>query len=205
MWPLSRDALKRARPNPPDSAAPAQPFQPRPKRYERDIGPFSSWYRAGPGDRVRSYIVVNDKENIVSSTKTPALDDVKAHVTLKISALWASVMFLYIYADFFGLYVPGQLQGMQAGQMAPLGPATQALLLGTSLMMAIPSVMIFLSLALNPNLSRWLNIIFGVVYTVIILLTMWTWAFYIFYGLLEVTLTGLIAWYAWTWPKKVGI
>src|SRR6202171_5885491 len=91
------------------------------------------------------------------------LDDIKVHVKLKISALWASVMFCYIYADYFGLYVPGALQGMLAGKMGPLGPTTQGVLLGTSLMMAVPSIMIFLSLALRPNLNRWLNIIFGAI------------------------------------------
>ena len=130
------------------------------------------------------------------------LENVKINVQFKLSALWASVMFLYIYADYFGLFVPGQLQGMLAGKMGPLGPTTQGVLLGTSVMMAIPSLMIFLSLVLKPSLNRWLNIIFGVLYTLIILVTMWDWAFYIFFGVLEVTLTGLIAWYAWCWPKS---
>ena len=30
------------------------------------------------------------------------LDDLKVHVKLKISALWTSAMFCYIYADYFG-------------------------------------------------------------------------------------------------------
>jgi hypothetical protein len=30
---------------------------------------------------------------------------------------------------------------------------------------------------------------------------MWSWAFYIFYGIIEITLTGLVVWYAWKWPK----
>jgi hypothetical protein len=131
-----------------------------------------------------------------------ALEDIKIHVKIKLSALWASVMFCYIYADYFGLYVPGALQGMMKGKMGPLGPTTQGVLLGTSLMMAIPSVMIFLSVALKPNLNRRLNIIFGVVYTVIILVTMWGWAFYIFFGVIEVVLTGLVVWYAWNWPRQ---
>jgi len=38
-------------------------------------------------------------------------------------------------------------------------------------MMAIPSVMIFLSVAVKPKLNRLLNIIFGVIYTLIILIT----------------------------------
>jgi hypothetical protein len=61
--------------------------------------------------------------------------------------------------------------------------------------------MIFLSVALKPAPNRILNVVFGVVYTAIILVTMWAWAFYIFYGVIEVTLTGLVVWYAWRWPR----
>ncbi len=131
-----------------------------------------------------------------------ALDDIKIHVKFKISALWASVMFCYIYGDYFGLFVPGALQRMLEGKMGPLGPTTQAVLLGTSVMMAIPSIMVFLSLALKPNLNRWLNIVLGTAYTVIILITMWDWAFYVFLGVVEVALTASVARYAWMWPER---
>jgi hypothetical protein len=40
-------------------------------------------------------------------TSSTGLDDIKVHVKIKISALWASVMFCYIYGDYFGLYKPG--------------------------------------------------------------------------------------------------
>ena len=130
------------------------------------------------------------------------LEDIKIHVKLKLSARWASLMFCYIYGDYFGLHKPGTLQEMLDGKMGPLGPVTQGILLGTSLMMAIPSIMVFLSLILKPNFNRWLNIIFGILYTAIILLTMpGAWSFYIFLGVVEVTLSLLIVWYAWTWPK----
>ena len=131
-----------------------------------------------------------------------ALDDFKIPVKIKISALWASVMFCYLYGDYFGLYVPGTLRGMLEGQMGPLGQTTQGILLGTSAMMAIPSVMVFLSLALKPVLNRWLNIVLGILYTLIILVTMWDWVFYIFLGIVEVALTSLIVWYAWNWPRQ---
>jgi Family of unknown function (DUF6326) len=134
-----------------------------------------------------------------------SLDDIKIHVKIKLAAAWTSVVLCYIYADYFGLFVPGKLQGMLAGKMAPLGPTTQGILVVTSVMLAIPSVMVFLSVALKPGLSRWLNIIFGVLYTVIILITMWGWAFSIFYGIIEITLTALIVWYALTWPKRAVI
>jgi len=41
-----------------------------------------------------------------------------------------------------------------------------------------------------------------VLYTLIIMITMWSWAFYIFYGVLEIALTVLVVWYAWTWPRQ---
>ena len=132
-----------------------------------------------------------------------ALDDIKVHVKIKISALWVSVMFCYIYGDYFWLYAPGKLQGMLEGKMVPLGPTTQGVLLFTSVMMAIPSVMVFLSLALKANLNRWMNIIIGVIYTVFVIITMpGAWVFYIFLGSVDVLLTALIVWYAWNWPKQ---
>jgi hypothetical protein len=131
-----------------------------------------------------------------------ALDDIKIHVKIKLSALWAAVMFCYIYGDHFRLFQQGELQGMLEGKMWSL-PVTQELLLGTSILMAIPGVMVFLSLALKPNLNRWVNIILGVAYTAIVLITMpGAWAFYIFLGIVEVALTVLIVWYAWSWPKQ---
>jgi len=130
-----------------------------------------------------------------------ALQDFEINVKIKLAALWTSAMFCYIYADYFGLYIPGRLQKMIGGQMGPLGPTTQGVLLGTSAMMAIPAVMIFLSVALKPKPNRILNIIAGALFTIIIGITMWDWTFYIFYGVIEVTLTGLVVFFAWTWPR----
>lgn len=131
-----------------------------------------------------------------------ALEDFPVPVKVKLSALWTAVMFCYVYGDYFGLYVPGQLQDMLAGKMGPLGPTTQGVLLGTSIMLAIPGVMVFLPLALKPAVSRWTNIAMGVLYTLIMLATMpGAWTFYIFFGVVEVILTALVVWYAWRWPR----
>jgi len=129
------------------------------------------------------------------------LDDAPVPVRLKLSALWASVMFCYIYGDYFDLFKPGKLASMMAGQ-TPVGPTTQATLLIFSIMMAIPSLMVFLSLTLRPNLSRWANVVFGLLYTAIMAITMpGAWTFYLFLGVIEIALTLLIVRYAWTWPK----
>ena len=40
------------------------------------------------------------------------LVNVTIPVRAKLSALWAALMFCYVYGDYFGLYVPGKLSGM---------------------------------------------------------------------------------------------
>jgi hypothetical protein len=85
----------------------------------------------------------------------------------------------------------------------PLGAVSQGVLLGMAAVMVIPSLMPFLSLVLPAGANRWVNIVFGAVYTAIMILVIrGGWYFYVFYGLVEITLTLLIIWYAWTWPKQ---
>lgn len=132
-----------------------------------------------------------------------ALEDPKVNVKTKLSALWASVMFCYVYGDYFGLYGNGKLAEMMEGKIGPLGEATQGVLVGVSAMMAIPSAMVFLSLAMPPVLNRWLNLLLGLAYTAIMLMTMrGAPTFYVFMGVIEVLLTLLIVWHAWAWPRR---
>ena len=139
---------------------------------------------------------------ITDKRAVPALDDIKIHVKFKLFALWSSVMFFYIYGDYFELYQPGKLQEMIGGRMA-LGAITQGVLLGMSALLAIPSLMVFLSLVLPPQVNRWMNIILGIVYTLVMILAIkGAWHFYIFFGPIEITLTALIVWYAWSWPRS---
>ena len=131
------------------------------------------------------------------------MDDIKVHVRFKLAALWTSVMFCYAYGDIFWLYQPGKLQEMLAGRMPPFGPVTQGALVAVSVSMAVPALMIFLSLTLRASLSRWLNIIVGVLYSLFVLLTMrGAWAFYLFLGSVDVALTVLIVLHAWNWSKR---
>ena len=74
------------------------------------------------------------------------LEDAKIPVKIKLSALWTSLMLCYVYGDYFGLYRPGKLEHMIDGRMGPLGAVTQNVLVGTSIMMAIPALMVFLTL-----------------------------------------------------------
>lgn len=132
------------------------------------------------------------------------LDDIKVHVKFKIAALWASAMSCYIYGDFFWLYQPGKLESMLAGKIPPFGAVTQSVLLGTTVSMTIPAVMIFLSLWLKATWNRPVNMILGTLYSLFVLATMYgAWSFYLFLGSVDIILTSLIVWYAWNWPLQV--
>ena len=131
-----------------------------------------------------------------------AFEDITVPVRFKLFALWVSVLFFYVYGDYFELYQPGKLQQMLAGRM-PLGAISQGVLLGMSAVMVIPSLMPFLSLILPAGVKRWANIVFGTLYTVTMILAIrGGWHFYVFFGVIEIILTLLIVFYAWTWPKQ---
>jgi hypothetical protein len=139
-----------------------------------------------------------------AAKKTTELEDVKINVKIKLSALWAAVMFLYVYADIKAFFRPGIIEGLIVGKAGEF-QITQGFLLVSAIIMAIPSTMIFLSLSLKATANRWANIILGIAYTGIILGTLLmggAWAYYIFYGTIEIMLTGLIACYALKWPKQ---
>ena len=135
----------------------------------------------------------------------PLYADAPVAIRQKLSALWASVMLCYVYGDFFGLFSPGKLMRMNAGEIGPLGQATPAVLVGVSVMMAIPALMIFLSLVLPPAICRWACIVFGIAYSGIMILTLpGAPPFYWFFAVLEISMTLLIALTAWRWPKAAS-
>jgi hypothetical protein len=104
--------------------------------------------------------------------------------------------------DYFYLRVPGQIEEIIAGKMGPYS-TTQASLLAAMTLMMIPSLMIFLSLALKAKWNRWTNIIVSSlkIVTLLAFVIGESWAFYIFATIVEVVLLSLIVWYAWKWPK----
>ena len=131
-----------------------------------------------------------------------SLQDPQINVKLKLFALWSSLMFFYIYGDYFELYQPGKLQGMSAGATG-LGAVSQSTLLGMSTVMIIPSLMPVLCLLLPAAVNRWMSMIFGAMYAIIMVLAIrGGWHFYLVFGCIEIGLSGLIVWFAWTWPKQ---
>ena len=133
-----------------------------------------------------------------------SLVDMEINVKKKLSALWVAVVVCYLYVDFLGLMKTGHLSEIIGGESLGM-QITQEMLLGIAILMAIPSVMVFLSLTLPAKANRWANIILGIFYTGFMLITMLlpgAWAYYIFLGIVEVVLTALIVWHAWKWPTQ---
>ena len=65
--------------------------------------------------------------------KITEMEDVKINVKVKLSALWAAMMLLYIYADILSLFRPDQLEEIIDGRMGPFS-VTQASLLVASIL-----------------------------------------------------------------------
>jgi hypothetical protein len=135
------------------------------------------------------------------------LANVKIDVKFKLAALWIALMFLYTYADILGFYAPGNIEELISGEIAGIR-MTQELLLGSAILMVIPSAMVFLSLSLQAKANRLVNIIVGIVYIIVLggtFLTGRNPAYYILFGLLKAVLLAMIVWHSWKWPKKEDV
>ena len=138
----------------------------------------------------------------MNSQKAPqkALEDIKVNVKLKIAAIWTSFMFFYIYVDYFHLYMPGSIEDILAGKVFTFD-ILYVFLLITMIGVAIPALMIFLSVALPAKVNRWANIIIAVVYIPYMLFNLAgeAWVHMYFAATVEVALLLLIIGYAWKW------
>lgn len=136
------------------------------------------------------------------------LVDYKVNVKLKLASLWSVLMFLYIYADYFELMTPGTIEKIMNLESPLISTAiTPGLLIGSSILLIIPALMIFLSAFLKARINKWLNIIIGFLYAIISILIIvsgignkWQ-TFFVLYNVIEVVIFSIIIWQAWKWPK----
>jgi hypothetical protein len=120
------------------------------------------------------------------------MEDVK----IILSATWVALMLTYLLGDVLRIYAGDFKPGEMAGRKI-----TQNLLLGIAILMAIPIIMVFLSLTLDYPLNRWANIIAAIVFFGFNLLGLPTYRsnydrFLILVGL---GFNALTIWYAWQW------
>lgn len=131
-----------------------------------------------------------------------SLEDISVNVKLKLAAMWASFMFLYTYVDYFHLYMPGAVSDILKGKVFVFD-ITQGFLLIALIFVAIPVLMIFLSVALPAKINRRTNIIVASVFIPYMLFNLAgvAWIHMVLGAVIEVGLLCLIIRYAWKWPR----
>ncbi|WP_283135191.1 DUF6326 family protein [Rhizohabitans arisaemae] len=143
-------------------------------------------------------------------TKTPnLLDNPPVPVQVKLAAAWTSFMFLYIYVDYFHLYKPGTVDKILAGVVFEfdISPTLLTVMFAS---VAIPALMVMLSMTLPARVNRATNLVVASLYIPYSVFNAvgesWDWA--PFYGLsigIEVLLLAFILRSAWTWPRTPAV
>ena len=124
------------------------------------------------------------------------------NVRMKISALWASMLFIFAYVDLFSLYRRDFRADLEAGEVSGF-KINQLFLVGTTVYVVIPSLMVFVAVILRPHVNRIANIALATAYALTIIAgAIGEWGYYIFGSAIEVGLLVAIVYYAWTWPKE---
>lgn len=130
------------------------------------------------------------------------LEDQPVPVRTKLSVLWATVMFLYVYVDIFGFYLPGTIEDILVGRVWEFD-ISQGWVFGALALMAVPAMMVFLSLALPAGMARWSNLMVGALYVPVSAFNLIgeKWAHYWLGAILETGLLVVVVRSAWLWPR----
>jgi hypothetical protein len=112
------------------------------------------------------------------------------------------MLFVFAYVDLFTLYRPDFRADVEAGEIGGF-TVNQSFLLGTTVYVVIPSLMVFCALILRPRVNRIANIALSIIYVLtIIAAAIGEWNYYILGSAIEAALLAAIVYYAWTWPKE---
>lgn len=147
-------------------------------------------------------LIFNRNSMTTRNSPQNILKDIKINVKLKLASLWASFMFLYIYVDHFGLYMPGKINNILKGKVFVFD-ITQEFIFTALFLATIPMLMIFLSVALSAKINRLTNIIVGIVLIPYMLFNLAgeAWLHMVFAAVVEIILLCLIILFAWKWPR----
>lgn len=137
-----------------------------------------------------------------ANTSRP-LDTPQIPVQFKLAAAWTSFMFFYIYVDYLFLYKPGVVENILAGIVWEF-EISETFVTTSIALLAIPILMIVLSMTLPARVNRVANIVAATLYIPFSIFNAvgesWTYFFGLSIGL-EVLLLAFILRSAWTWPR----
>jgi hypothetical protein len=138
-----------------------------------------------------------------STSTTPGdFDPAKVNVRVKIAALWASMLFVFVYVDLFSTYRADFRADLDGGKVGGF-TVDQTFLLATTAFVVIPSLMVFLTLVLPPRIDRMANLALSGMYALMIIGgAVGEWNYYLLGSAIEVVLLAELGYYAWTWPRE---
>ena len=128
-------------------------------------------------------------------------------VQAKLAAAWTSLMFLIIYIDYFHLYQPGEIDDIRGGVIFAFDISGTLLTIFFAII-AIPALMVMLSVTLRPRVNRAANLVVASLYIPVSVFNALGESWTYFYGLsigLEVAILALILREAWTWPRTLFV
>ncbi len=128
---------------------------------------------------------------------------------IKIAVLWLLHTSASLFVGFVMWMEPGVLEGIMAGEISGMQITPEVMLI-VSIEFLVPLVMAFLSLTLKDSINRWANIIVGIVFTGIALISaiesLTKPSAYSAYAVLMwlsiIVVTALVVWYAWKSKQK---
>ena len=144
--------------------------------------------------------------NTDPETTTTALHDSPVSIRGKLAAAWTSFMFLYIYVDYLHLYKPGALEDILAGTVWEFD-ISQTFVVIALASVAIPTLMILLSVALPARVSRAINLVVATLLIPYSAFNLVGGSWLYFYGLgvvLELIILAYVLRSAWTWPRTAS-
>lgn len=131
--------------------------------------------------------------------------DVRVDTKIVLSGLWTAMLFVFAYVDIFGFFRADVLEAALDGTVALTGfTVSQGFLVGTTLYILLPCLMVVLSLVLRARASRVLNLVVSVVYLISIVVACIgeTWVYFLLGSAVEIVLLLVIARTAWAWPRS---
>lgn len=138
----------------------------------------------------------------ISKIPEKTQEETKVSLKHKLTALWISFVFLYIYVDYFHLYMPSKIEDILKGRVFEF-EITQGFLLIALASVTIPALMIFLSVILSSKINRFVNITIATAYIPYTLFNLAgeAWMHMVFAAIVEVILLCLIIYYARKLPN----
>jgi hypothetical protein len=130
-------------------------------------------------------------------------EDVKYPTRTILIGLWITLMLLYVYCEILWYLRPNRINEIIDGFMGPF-QINQISLMIVGIVMAIPALMIVANLFIKLNAIRWINIIAGILYTLVSIgnITNEKWAYNLIYGIIEIIITFLIIIKSIKWYRK---